>query len=86
MAEKKVAIIRFYDTSENCRGDSVNYAVYTTHSEVELQRAVNKIKKKFYDEDFVDWTFDDIMDELEEQGYIEELPEDMDVVWIDLCA
>lgn len=84
MAEKRLAIIKFRDPNDS--DVFMDYVVYTTHSESELQEAVDKIKKQFYDEGFEDWTFDDMMEELKKQGFIERLPEDIVVDWVELYA
>ena len=49
----------------------------TDLSEDELQEAVNKIKEDFCSRNLEDWTYEDLLDELERRGCIRVISSDL---------
>ena len=80
--DKRFVIITFQDPNDHEINEQ--YIAISNKSGDELQAKVDEIVKSFYNDDFGDWTYDDVYDELVKQKLIE-LP-NFDTEWIQICA
>ncbi len=63
---KKLVIIRFYDRDV----DSEPFLAETTLDEKELRELVYEIKNALVERGYYDWTYEDLIHELEKRGVI----------------
>jgi hypothetical protein len=74
-----IKTIKFMDRTE----PEINWIITaeTELNEQELQRAVDEIIAEFEKEDYEDWTFEDIVEELEKLGILKTIEHDSLEVW-----
>lgn len=66
--KEKLKVIRLQD--QNDREIFSIFVVKTSLSEKELQDIINQIKNEFLNKDFEDWSYEDIIKELEKKKLI----------------
>jgi len=71
MGEKeKLCILKLFDSEDN----EAYYIIKTKLYENELQNIVDNIINYWNEKGFLDWSYDDLVEELEKEGVIEVLP------------
>ena len=66
--KEKLKIIRMQDPND--REIFTVFVAKTSLNEEELQDVVNRIKNEFLDKEIIDWTYEDIVEELEKRNLI----------------
>ena len=79
-SRKILKIIHFQDPNDGTmQQDAVGFSKY---SNSDLQKMAEKIVEDFEKEDFDDWSYDDVLDEMIKRGYLE-IP-DFEVDWAEI--
>ncbi|ADC64704.1 hypothetical protein Ferp_0530 [Ferroglobus placidus DSM 10642] len=69
---RKFVIVQFYDSEM----EDTPFLVETDLTEEELSEQVEEIIKRYEEEEFYDWSYDDIVEELKKRGVIRVIPAD----------
>lgn len=75
----KVILLKLQDPND--RNIYEYYLLKTSLSPAELETAIGEIVRKFYEDDFEDWSYDDIIDELERKGLVTGIDHEFIVVY-----